>query len=274
MNVGGRQAPPRRGTLLHSLVPVGNASAAAWPSFETWQEFSTLWATDPEREDSCGGLVRVSSYARAVVRELEPTSPLPIAVITNPRAALPPNNARANAAPPMLLSISFGSTDGRSYLCDIGSTVNVFAESVSVSWVAPAGSLELGPQAWAPPSSFVVESVVHVELARIEVPSDAPSGWRATTTYVVPANTPAAWLVPLGAKAFQAQRDSAGAFATGFLQQAVGDQTSGGPSVVLAATRFEQGQTLQTTLAPNVTHLEPPTVNELQVWTVVWEINP
>ena len=273
MTFGGRQHAPQRGTLLHSLVPVGNGSAGAWPSFEAWEVFGTNWRSSPLESDSCGGLYRVSSYARSVVRELEPTAPLTVAQISG-RSALPPNNAAANGAPPLLLAITFANTDNRTYIADVGSTVNVYAPGLTVAWVAPSGSLDLAVQAFAAPSAMVVEAATHVEVARIEDASDAASSWKATTTYVVPANTPAAWQVPLGARSFVASRDSAGAFATGFLQQAVGDQTSGGPSVVLAASRFEQGQTLLEQLAPAVTHLQPPTVNELQVWTVVWTIAP
>lgn len=273
MTFGGRQHAVARGSMLRAVVPLGNGSAASWPSFESWSTQGTVWRTPVDADEPCGGLFRVSSYAHAVVRELEPTEPLPLRLITDVRAQLPPNNAHSYGAPPLLLAVTVNASNDRTYLCDVGSTVCLYGEGITVAWVAPDGSFDLGQVAWTNPGAFVVEAAVNVEASRIEEATDSP-GWKATTTYVVPANTPAAWQVPLGARAFQASRDSAGAFSTGFLQQLIGDPTSGGPSVELAATRFENGQTLLTAACPNASHLAPPTVAELQVWTVVWDIVP
>ena len=272
---GARQRGVRRGSMLRAVVPVGNGAPASWPSWETWQQQGTVWASLPDHFEPCGGMFRISTYAHAVIRELEPTGPLPLEAIINPRAALPPNNAHASGGPPLHLAVTVFASSERTYFCDIGSTVNLYGEGVAIAWVAPAGSFDLGGQPWTTPASaMVVEVAAQAEVTRIESSNDASCGWRFTQTYVVPANTDAAWQVPLGARSFVAQRDSAGAFATGFLQQAIGSQISGGPSLVLAASRFENGQTLLEQLAPNVSHLQPPTVAELQVWSVVWFIVP
>lgn len=276
----GRAQDSPQGQQIHLAGSVGSQTLATWPSAETWTIGGRPWAAtlpesnDPERASKCG-LWRVTTSAGGAIRPAGATTPLTVPQLSG-NVALPAGNQPTVNGAPVWAVLDIDTSAGvRTYLVDWGQTLEVNCNAITVGWAAPPTWVDLqrGSQFPRPPEDEVlVELAGFAWTSRLEAPSAQRVALTFTQTYYVAAENSPAFAVPRGAYALQVSRDIVGATLTGWLQQSIGSPALG-PFRDLAGIRYENAQSVLTSIAPGVTHIRPPVLaGEEALWTLQWLI--
>lgn len=271
--LGGRMgASSGFGNQANVVGTVGDpATLASWPDAGAYIAHDERWNTNAC--DGGPGLWRCATTARGAVLATS-RNPRPLTVDELISFNAPPaGTARTFRAAPIWAHVTVQRTSVRRYLIDWGQTIMVHAEQVGVGWFGPPSFAEVN---YAEELEFteqdvVVQSLLGVESARVEG-SDTSRRYTLTQTYYVPETTVRTVPVPAGAVALQISRDHDGATLTTWARAVFG---LAGTTLVRRTTsiRIENAQSVLTSIAPHVTHIELPELpGEEALWSLAWEI--
>lgn len=252
------------GTLIRVAGSLGSVSPYDLPSWATYTERDQRWASP-----LCG-LHQVITYGQGAVRP--GASPAPLSDDDLWYSQSLPGRARRPA--PIVAVLRELSGLQRRWTFDWGQTVEVQSAGLALSWMAPSAIVRQDAFLNYPtdPGQIIVEMGLAAVVQRCEE-SRCARRVTLTTPLVVAANAREAVEVPLGAVSVQLRRDDSalGATLAGWWTMGYG-YPNVTPSKPTASIRFEQGQSLVTSIAPHVTHLQAPQIPDSACWILSWEI--
>lgn len=165
--------------------------------------------------------------------------------------------------------------DPRLFLIDVGSSLELWGEKVTVRWIAPPGVDEVAPGT-TPATAVnqnIIDGLLGVQIVGIETP--LTGGAHLTLHRTVGANAALAIPIPRGARDVTVYQTAAGAASiewTWFY----GDPNTVTPSWNLGALPFIAGQRRTDTISvvPGATHVVTDTAVLPRFFTIVWTIRP